>query len=148
MSNEKNFPTNHNIILSIKLPLNSTIYNDSDPIANTSKQIVLLHDSQDLLNGVIEELCDLYNREIIKGNQIDSILCSIEQHLVNKKQKPEEIINLCLNNPIVQTNSIIQNILAYCYRYGKWIKNDNDQAFVHFQKSAEMGNSIGIFGRY
>ncbi|CAG8752449.1 13601_t:CDS:1, partial [Racocetra fulgida] len=82
-----------------------------DQVANTS----LIGDSQNFLNQIIKELCDLYSKEIMKGNDDDSILHSITNYLANKQQIPEEIINLLSNqeNPIIQSNPIIQNILAY-----------------------------------
>ncbi|KAF0409181.1 hypothetical protein F8M41_008414 [Gigaspora margarita] len=127
--------------------IQSAIYDDKEQIVSSKLADLSLHDSQELLNRVIEELCDLYNKEVMKENYNDSIIYSIDQHMANKQKKPEEIFNLCLNNktnPIIQTNSIIQHILGMCYNYGKWIKNDNNQAFIHYQKSAELGNSNGM----
>ncbi|RIB20956.1 hypothetical protein C2G38_1144105 [Gigaspora rosea] len=147
MSNEQSLPGTHNNPFT-ELPARGTINGDKDQVFNNSNQIDLsLHDSQNVLNRVIKELCDLYNEETMKEHYFDSIIYSIERHMTNQQQKPEEIIKLLLNNqsnPFIQTNSIIQNILAYCYQRGIWIKKDNYKAFIHYQKSAEMGNSIGI----
>ncbi|CAG8681147.1 25157_t:CDS:1, partial [Cetraspora pellucida] len=84
---------------------NNSFTNHNDGlVVNASKQADLsLHGSQDYLNSIIEELCDLYNKEVMKGNHIGSILCSINNHFTNKQKRPEEIIDLCLNN---QTNPI------------------------------------------
>ncbi|CAG8608123.1 580_t:CDS:1, partial [Racocetra fulgida] len=61
---------------------------NQDQVINTSKRIDLpLHNSQDLLNKVIEELCHLYNKEVMKGNYANSIIYSIDQHFTNKQQK-------------------------------------------------------------
>ncbi|CAG8679781.1 7000_t:CDS:1, partial [Cetraspora pellucida] len=89
MSNEKNLSDIYN-----NLYTELAINND-----NTSKQIDLsMHNSQVFLNKVIDELCNVYNEEVMKGNPISSILYSINQYFINKQQIPEEIINLCLNN--------------------------------------------------
>ncbi|KAF0495201.1 calmodulin-dependent protein kinase [Gigaspora margarita] len=144
MSNKKNIYNNSSTEHSIK----STIYNVKDQVVNSSKRADLSsYNSQDFLNRIVEELCDLYNKEVMKENYNSSILYSIGQHMTNKQQKPEEIINLCLknqSNPIIQNNYIIQHILGMCYRRGKWIKNDNHLAFINYQKSAELGNSNGM----
>ncbi|CAG8486361.1 23023_t:CDS:2 [Cetraspora pellucida] len=89
MSNKKNICNNSFI--------------DHDNNGPSKKTDLPLNESQDFLNNVIEELCNVYNKEVIKGNLIDSILHSINQHFTNKKQNPKEIINLCLIN---QTNPI------------------------------------------
>ncbi|CAG8473898.1 24761_t:CDS:1, partial [Cetraspora pellucida] len=72
---------------------NSFTNHDDGQVINSSKQSdLLLHDSRDFLNSVIEELCNVYNKEVIKGNPISSILYSINQHFTNKQKQPEEII--------------------------------------------------------
>ncbi|RIB18504.1 hypothetical protein C2G38_2142092 [Gigaspora rosea] len=117
----------------------------NDQVVNTWS----IGDSQDVLSKIINELCDLYIKEVMKGNSEYSILHTINHYLANRQQIPEEIINLCLNNqenPIIKYNPIIQNILACCYSYGKWIKKDENQVFFHYKKSAEMNDSIGING--
>ncbi|CAG8829436.1 24170_t:CDS:1, partial [Cetraspora pellucida] len=100
MSNEKNLPSICNNSFT-ELLIKNTINSDNDQVINISKRADLpLHNSQDLLNSVIKELCDLYNKEVVKGNPISSIIYSIDQHFANDRQKPEEIIKLCLNNQI------------------------------------------------
>ncbi|CAG8769339.1 17493_t:CDS:1, partial [Cetraspora pellucida] len=91
MSNKKNFPNN----LYAELLISNTTNNDKDQVGNVSKQAdISLHDSQDFLNRIIDELCDLYNKEVMKGNPISSIIYSIDQHFTNDRQNPEEIIKL------------------------------------------------------
>ncbi|CAG8533475.1 4592_t:CDS:2 [Cetraspora pellucida] len=88
MSNEKSLSDIYNNP-STEL-IKSAINND-----NTSEQIdISMHNSQVFLNKVIDELCNVYNKEVMKGNPISSILYSIEQYFINKQQNPEEIINL------------------------------------------------------
>ncbi|CAG8707890.1 20934_t:CDS:1, partial [Cetraspora pellucida] len=55
-------------------------------------------DSLNFLNSIINELCELYNNEVMKGNSAPSILNSIDHFIENKQQTSEEIINLCLKN--------------------------------------------------
>ncbi|KAF0495202.1 hypothetical protein F8M41_021165 [Gigaspora margarita] len=145
MSNEKNLLNNKS---STESSIKRTTNDDKNQIVNNLKRVDLpLNDSQEILNKVVEELCDLYNIEALKENYNDSVIYSIDKHMKNKHQKPEEIINLCLSNktnPIIQKNSIIQHILGMCYRRGKWAKNDNYLAFIHYQKSSELGNSNGM----
>ncbi|CAG8733478.1 4424_t:CDS:1, partial [Cetraspora pellucida] len=69
----------------------SFINNDKFRVVGTSNQVDgSSHNSQDFLNSAIEELCSVYNKEIMKGNNNDSIIYSIEQHFTNKQQNPEE----------------------------------------------------------
>ena len=78
----------------------------------------------------------------MKGKNSHSILDTLEQFLIKKKQNPFNIINFCLDN---QINSIVQIILANCYRYGKWVAKDKRKAFNYYQKLAEMDDSYGIY---
>ncbi|CAG8593051.1 8123_t:CDS:2, partial [Scutellospora calospora] len=47
----------------------------------------------DIINRIIEELCDLHKEEEEKGNYATTILNLIENYLANKQLKPEDIIN-------------------------------------------------------
>ncbi|CAG8809110.1 14725_t:CDS:1, partial [Racocetra fulgida] len=72
---------------STEVLIKSTIHNDKNQIINTSKRTDLSsQNSQDFLNRIIEELCDLYSKEVTKGNHANSILYSICQHFTNKQQ--------------------------------------------------------------
>ncbi|RIB21453.1 hypothetical protein C2G38_1101767 [Gigaspora rosea] len=97
---------------------------------------------QDLsfLNEIVKEMCKLYN-EGLKCKNSRSILETLEQFLLKKKQNPVNIIDFCLDD---QTNPTIQLVLASCYRYGKWVEKDDHKAFNYYQKSAEMGDASGI----
>ncbi|RIB06701.1 hypothetical protein C2G38_2115464, partial [Gigaspora rosea] len=86
-------------------------------------------------------MCNLYNEETLKCKNSESILETLEQFLIEKKQNPFNIIDFCLD---YQTNSTIQLVLASCYRFGKWVEKDEHKAFNYYQKLAEMNNSHGI----
>ncbi|RIB22267.1 hypothetical protein C2G38_2033712 [Gigaspora rosea] len=88
-------------------------------------------------------MCNLYDNERLKGKDYHSILETLEQFLINKKQNPFDIINFCLLND--QINPIIQIVLASCYYYGKWVEEDEHKTFIYYQKSAEMGHAEGTF---
>ncbi|CAG8704070.1 14869_t:CDS:1, partial [Racocetra fulgida] len=74
-----------------------------------------LHNNND--KKIIEELCELHEKESFKGSFDSEFISSIEKYLTRNQLKSEDLINLCLNN---QSNSILLTILARCYRYGKW----------------------------
>ncbi|RIB18328.1 hypothetical protein C2G38_2184928 [Gigaspora rosea] len=98
--------------------------------------------SQDFINEIIK--CNLYNEERLKGKSILLTLDALEKFLIMKKQNPEDIIKLCLNNKV---NPLIQIIIAGCYFYGKWgigVGKDEYKAFIYDQKTAETDNSNGI----
>ncbi|CAG8787857.1 6291_t:CDS:1, partial [Cetraspora pellucida] len=60
-----------------KLP---RVYNKrllDDQIGNIPKRVHV----DDFLNGIIKELCDLYNDEVRKGNSAVSILDSIDHYM-------------------------------------------------------------------
>ncbi|RIB29695.1 hypothetical protein C2G38_2027490 [Gigaspora rosea] len=84
-------------------------------------------------------MCNLYNEERVRGKDSNSILDSLESFL---KLNPVNIINFCLDNPI---NSIVQIILASCFRYGKWVEKDEHKAFNYYQNLAKMEDSYGIY---
>ncbi|RIB29885.1 hypothetical protein C2G38_2027348 [Gigaspora rosea] len=88
----------------------------------------------------VVDLCKLYNEERSKGNNVESILDIIDQLLI--KQNSDDVINWLSNDRI---NPVALSILAGCYLYGKWVKKDKHQAFVHYQKSAVMEFVDGIY---
>ncbi|RIB03904.1 hypothetical protein C2G38_2223794 [Gigaspora rosea] len=59
---------------------------------------------------------------------------------INLQDFLNEIVN-DMYNPI---NSVVQIILASCYRYGKWVEKDERKAFNYYQKLAEMGDARGL----
>ncbi|RIB23745.1 hypothetical protein C2G38_2242491 [Gigaspora rosea] len=127
------------------------IYSSSDitQITNNITQLNLEDNNlQDLsfLNEIVKEMCNLYNEERLKGKNSDSVLKTLEQFLIKKKQNLSNIIDFCLNN---QTSPTIQIILAscyrwmgvasgtfnvvYCYRLGIGVEKDERKAFIHYQ---------------
>src|SRR6185437_14512066 len=82
------------------------------------------------------------NEERLKSKNSRSILETLEQFLLKKKQNPVNIIDFCLDD---QTNPTIQLVLASCYRYGKWVEKDEHKSFDYYQKLAEMNDSCGIY---
>ncbi|RIB29345.1 hypothetical protein C2G38_2155598 [Gigaspora rosea] len=120
---------------------------DFTQIANDVTQLYLEDSkfqdfSQDFLNEVVKEMCNLYNEEKLKGKYSRSILYTIEQFLLKKKQNPDNIVKFCLNDKI---NPTVQIILASCFYYGKWVEKNEYKAFVCYQKSAEMGDDRGTY---
>ncbi|RIB27074.1 hypothetical protein C2G38_2260855 [Gigaspora rosea] len=104
-------------------------------IANNDIQLYLednnlLDFSHDFLSEIVNEICNLYIKERMKGKDSNLILESLEQFLINKKQNPVNIINFCLDN---QINIIVQIILASCFRYGKWVEKDEREAFNYIK---------------
>src|SRR5260364_390129 len=95
---------------------------DITQLANNVTQLHLENNkSHNFINEIIEEMCNLYDNEKLKGRDEHSILETLEQFLANIKQNPVNIINFCLND---QVNPIIQIVLASCYYYGKWVEED------------------------
>ncbi|RIB12690.1 hypothetical protein C2G38_2100318, partial [Gigaspora rosea] len=63
-------------------------------------------------------MCNLYNEETLKCKNSESILETLEQFLIEKKQNPFNIID--------------------------FFEKDEHKAFNYYQKLAEMNNSHGI----
>ncbi|CAG8606723.1 4255_t:CDS:1, partial [Scutellospora calospora] len=61
------------------------------------------NNSQDFLNEIVKELCNLYNEESSKYKSDELILEILEQFLAEKNQNPDNIINWCLNDEINPT---------------------------------------------
>ncbi|RIB22251.1 hypothetical protein C2G38_2296336 [Gigaspora rosea] len=133
--------SNYNNIFEIKPERIDNLSNVTQLANNVTKLHLENNKSYDFVNEIIEEMCNLYDNERLKGKDNHSILETLEQFLANKKQNPVDIINICLND---QINPIIQIILASCYYYGKWVEEVEHKAFIYYQKSAEMGNIKGI----
>ncbi|CAG8621663.1 6574_t:CDS:1, partial [Scutellospora calospora] len=56
-------------------------------------------------DGIVKELCNLYNEERSKSKYSEQILDILDTFLAKKNQNPDNIINWCLNdkiNPTVQ----------------------------------------------
>ncbi|RIB29691.1 hypothetical protein C2G38_2154612 [Gigaspora rosea] len=125
------------------------IYGPSDfiQIDNDDTQLYLEDNkfqnfSQKFLNEIVKEMCDLYNEEKLKGKYSSSILDTIDQFLMEKRQNPYHIVKFCLNN---KDNHTVQLILASCYYYGKWVEMDKPMAFFYYQKSSKMGNDRATY---
>src|SRR6185437_7739574 len=103
---------------------NKTV-NSSDDITQITDNFnqLCLKDNKFLncFGGIVKELYNLYNEERLKCKDSDSIINTLDQFLVKKKQNPDNIINWCLDN---QINPMAQIILAGCYRFGKWVEKD------------------------
>ncbi|KAF0490600.1 calmodulin-dependent protein kinase [Gigaspora margarita] len=93
------------------------------------------------ISEIVKELYNRYNEESFKSTDLKSIINSLDQILMKKKQNPDNIINWCLDN---QNNPMAQIVLARCYRFGKWIEKNEHKAFIHYQKFAEGIYSIGV----
>ncbi|RIB25656.1 kinase-like domain-containing protein [Gigaspora rosea] len=121
---------------------------DITQMANNNTQLYLEDNkfqdllSQDSINEIIKEMCNLYNEKKLNHKYSSLILDILEQFLIKKKQNPIDIINYCLND---QINPMMQIILADCYRFGKWFEKDEYKAFIYYQKSAGMGSALGFF---
>ncbi|CAG8747111.1 20604_t:CDS:2 [Cetraspora pellucida] len=90
----------------------NTIQSDLDQLTHNNKKLVMEDDnldldslnskdsnsSQDFYRQIVKELCDLYNEERMKGKYILMIYDLMDQFFKKKQQKPEFIINWCLNN--------------------------------------------------
>src|SRR5260363_124012 len=79
----------------------------------------------------VDEIYNLYNEELLKGNYDPEIFNTLNQYLIKNQLKPNDLINFCLNN---QSSSICLGILVICYRYGKWVEKDENKAFFYCQK--------------
>src|SRR5690349_18742320 len=94
---------------------------DVTKISSEVHQLYLENKSQDFLDEIIKEMYKLYNEEKLKGKWDSSILDTLEQFLIKKRQNPENIIKYCLDN---QFDPMVQFILAICYEHGKWVEMD------------------------
>ncbi|CAG8724646.1 20420_t:CDS:2 [Cetraspora pellucida] len=92
--------------------------------------------SYEFFKKIVEELCEMIIEEKMKGKTATMILDRMVQFFVEKRQRPENIIDWCLNN---QINPIVQCILATCYYYGKWVTRDVQKVFEFSQKSVKGG---------
>ncbi|CAG8517146.1 1175_t:CDS:2 [Scutellospora calospora] len=53
---------------------------------------------RNILNQAVEELCNLYDEEEMKGNYAASVLNLMDKFLASRQLKPEELINWYVNN--------------------------------------------------
>ncbi|CAG8480326.1 22478_t:CDS:2 [Cetraspora pellucida] len=56
---------------------------------------------RDLLNQTIEDLCNLYDEEEMKGNYAASVLNLMDQFLATRNLKPEDLINCTHVNQLI-----------------------------------------------
>ncbi|CAG8553373.1 5950_t:CDS:1, partial [Scutellospora calospora] len=61
------------------------------------------NNSQDFLNEIVKELCNLHDEEKSKGKSDELVFEIFDQFLAEKKQNPDNIINWCLNDEINPT---------------------------------------------
>ncbi|RIB04371.1 hypothetical protein C2G38_2222576 [Gigaspora rosea] len=109
-------------------------------MAMTKWRTSLEHNSS--VSESVEEIYNKYNKEGLICDDLNSVMNSLNQILVNKKQNPDNIINWCLDN---STNPMAQIVLARRYRFGKWVEKNEHKAFIHYKKSADMDFADGIF---
>ncbi|KAF0384976.1 hypothetical protein F8M41_011520 [Gigaspora margarita] len=138
MSNKPNNSFTKYSIKDITTSSQDVIQDSEEQINNDLQQSCL---DIDRSQRFVESLGNIYNEGIKKRKNTKSILNLIDQFLIKNYQNPEEVIKLCLHD---QTNPIIQLILGNFYYFGKWIEKDENKAFVHYQKSAELGNPGGM----
>ncbi|KAF0477718.1 calmodulin-dependent protein kinase [Gigaspora margarita] len=69
-----------------------------------------------------------FAKDISSSNDITQITTAFDQLNLIDFQNPEDIY-----------------WLGYCYEHGIEVEKDEDKAFIHYQKSANMNNSNGIY---